>query len=448
MELSQNLGMNINMELGLMLSPKMLEMLKILNLPYAELVEKIKEEAESNPVLEIDKRDAMIEYLRFHSSTPVKDFDFTGAEERPELEEYIKKSTNLEDHLMFQLDSIETTAKQKELVQMLVRSVDDKGYLVDFEAIKAKLLSEQSASEEDIEEALEILQAFEPEGVGARDLVECLLIQVREYNFDSKELRRMIEKAIKGHLQDIGDKKFTKVASALKINEEGVQNLADFIRNNLNPFPGSYFSNSSTPAIPSFKIKVSGGKLQAENIEEKYGPGLSINPEYLRMLDNPKTDAKTMEYIKEKVQKAKDLMEQIAKRHETIQKIVDSIIETQKQYLTGKRKFPESITQKSISDKFGIHPSTTSRAIAGKYIETPLGVIKIKTLFPRDAFGLTRDIIKDIVAEIIAGEDKKFPMSDQQILAVLESKGLKLKRRTVAEYRNDLGAGTSGERIA
>ncbi len=157
------------------------------------------------------------------------------------------------------------------------------------------------------------------------------------------------------------------------------------------------------------------------------------------MLEDPQTDKNTVAYIKEKLQKAKDLIEQISKRHSTIEKIINVVIERQKEYFDGKKTCPLPLSQKELSDKFGIHPSTTSRAIAEKYIETPLGVIQLKTLFPRETSGTTKNQIMIDVASIIRGEDTDKPLADKEIQKKLAEKGIISQRRTVSDYRKQSG---------
>lgn len=443
--LSQSLGVNLAMTVNVMLNPKMMQMLRILNLPYNELLEQINAEAEINPLLEVERRDCMMDYLKSQSNTPFREKNGVKTD-AVEMEKYIKKSTDIYEHLSSQAALLDTSEEQKEVLALLIRSLDPRGYLNDYGTIKEDIKKELSVPDKEVDKALELLQSLEPEGVGARDLKECLLIQIREYDFDSEELRQVLEKTVDAHIEDLAEGNMEKIAGSLGIGMEGAVQIADFIKNNLNPHPGSVFAEKSTIAIPSFSLKKEKDGFKIINLETKYGPEVTINQQYIKMLDDPKTDEKTLAYIKEKLEKAKELLEQLAKRRDTIEKILRFIAENQKEYLDKKTNFPKPMTQKEISAKFGMHPSTISRAIAEKYIETPLGVIKIRSLCPRQFMGMTSAMVADAVAGIIKNEDASKPMTDEEIQKELSEKGITLKRRTISDYRKKLELGTSSKR--
>jgi RNA polymerase sigma-54 factor len=443
--LSQNIGFELSAELSIMLNPKMLQTLKILNMPYAELIEKISSEAETNPLIEIEKRDGMIEYLRHQSSLPVREKEGTTADPA-EMERYLKAGTTLPQFLLTQLDLLDTTEEQKEIIGLLIKNLDQNGYIQGYPLLKNSIKRDLDVPEEEIEKALKALQTFEPEGVAARDLKESLLIQIREYSFESAELRNILESIVKDHLDELGKGDLASISKALSIPEEGAAMAASFIREHLTPYPGSRFAETSTPAIPSFAVKKTEKGYDVVNLETKYGPSIKIDPQYLKMLSDPATDEKTSAYISEKLSKAKELVEQITKRHETVEKVVSKIVGKQIEYLKGTSKFPEPMTQKELSEEFGIHPSTVSRAVAEKYIETPAGVIKLKCLCPRETMGLTAAHIRAEISEILSGEDPKHPLTDLQIIEKLAEKGIMLKRRTVSDYRKKMSAGTSAKR--
>lgn len=443
--LSHNLAMDLTTELSIMLNPRMLQTLKILNMPYAELIEKISSEAETNPLIEIEKRDGMMEYLKFQSSLPVREKDGHTADPA-EMERYLKTGTSLSQFLLTQLDLFDTTEEQKEIMELLIKNLDQNGYIINYPEIRSSIEKEAGAAGKDIDEALKALQSFEPDGIAARDLKESLTIQINEYNFESPELKEILKGIVKEHLDDLGQGRFSSVAKALNIPEEGVRMAADFIKGHLTPYPGARFSETSTPAIPSFAIKRAADGYNIVNLEAKYGPAIKISAQYTKMLQDPSTDEKTASYINEKLAKAKELMEQISRRHETIEKIVARIIEKQAKYLEKVSKFPEPMTQKELSKEFGMHPSTISRAISEKYIETPIGVIKIKALCPRETLGLTAAHIRAEIAGILSGEDAKNPLTDEQIIEELGRKGIRLKRRTVSDYRKKLSVDASAKR--
>ncbi len=437
--LSHETNLEVTAALHMLLSPRMLQMLKVLNMSYPALLDRIQQESEENPLLDVEKRESMIDYLRAGEKISKSDLPYTEDEERSKLEDYIKKGTDIFEHLSSQLDLMEVPESKREIVDRLIRGLDGNGYIQDYEELKKSICTETECTPQTVDEALEVLQELEPDGIGARNAKECLLIQIRHYAFDSEQLEELLEQAVENYLDDIASGNTELLARALGISSEGAENLIKFIKENLNPYPGASFATTSSAAIPSFAVKEIEGRLQAVNLEQRFGPVIRINERYCKMLDDPKTDAETVKYIREKMEKARQLMEQVNKRHETIEKIVGIIIEWQSDFLTGKSRTPKPLTQKVISDRFGMHPSTTSRAIADKYIETPVGLIKIRSLCPREFSGNTKEGIKEIVRKIFASEDRKAPFTDEQVCSLLNERGIMVKRRTVSDYRSELG---------
>lgn len=445
MKINQVFSQQLTMAIGMMLNPRMIQMLKILNMPYVELVEKINEEAENNPVIEIDKKDSLIEYLRYSSSSPYKKaFDDS---DNPAHENMLSKCASLEDILISQIDLIEMQEIEKKICVNLIQNMDSNGYINDYEKIRNEISLSFCVEGDLVDECLKTVQSLEPEGIGARNLKECLKIQVDEYRFENKILEKLIKKTIDNHLENIMEENFEIIANDLKIEKEGVKEIINFIKSNLNPYPGSKFGGKSSPAIPSFQLSIEeNGALKLTNLEEKYGPQIKFNNQYIKMLDNPNTDEKTVRYLQEKVKAAKTLLENLEKRHKTIGKIIDEVIKRQKDFLTGASGLPKPLSQKELSDLFGIHPSTTSRAISEKYIETPEGIIKLKSLCPRKSGGFTRAYVHNAIKDIIKEETGKKPLTDQEIMETLKERNINLKRRTVSSYRKSIEIKPSKER--
>jgi len=438
--------LNISQTLEMMLSPRMIQMLKILNLSYVELVEEIERKSEENVMLEIERTDRLLEYLKHISSEriPKQKIAF---EELPGIETLADTSENLEDHLLKQLGLEELDDKERKIAETLIGNIDPRGYLTTYKEVSEALKKELRVDQEKIDGVLEIIQGFEPDGIGARDLKECLLIQVREHSFESDELEEILIKAIERHLDDLAEKNFDKIAKALNIPKDGVAKLAEFIKNNLNPSPGSIYAETVPCVIPSFSLIKEKDKLKVTNLEKDYGPVIKISPVYEKMLKDPKTDAKSMEFLKEKLEAAKDFMENIAKRHETIGKILEMIVKKQSGYLESEKAQLNPLMQKDIAKELGLHPSTISRAISNKYIQTPRGVIMLKVLCPREVKGVTSRNIKELIKDIIVSEDKKHPLSDDEISDKLKEEGLSIERRTIASYRKKLGLEIASKRV-
>ncbi|MFA6548769.1 MAG: RNA polymerase factor sigma-54 [Candidatus Margulisiibacteriota bacterium] len=442
-----SLQVNLNQTLDLLLSPRLLQMLKVLNLPYIDLVEKIDQASEENVMLEVEKHDQYIEFIRYLSSDKKikKEADFS---ELPGLENLQAKSETLEEHLLEQLRLEDLPELQHNLAQKIIENLDDFGYVVAYPRLREDLMQEFDISRPTVDKALKIVQDFEPEGVGARDLKECLLIQVEAYNFENESLYNFIKEAVDKHLEDLGKQDYAAVARAFGIPENGVTEIANFIKNNLNPEPGSAFGREARPVIPSFAVEKKGKEFKLVNLESHYGPTITLSPSYLKMLDNPKTDAKTREFLKEKLMSAKQLIEDIQKRHETLEKIVRKIMETQEEFLQKGITWLRPLAQSHLAEEFGLHPSTISRTVAEKYIQTPQGLFPLKFLCPRGPRGMTVARTKVMLTEIIKNEDKNQPLSDSQITERMQEMGSRIDRRTVAYYRKEMGIPTAEQRQA
>jgi RNA polymerase sigma-54 factor len=438
--------MNLSQTLELMLSPRMIQMLKMLNLPYIELVEEMNKETEENVMLEMERPDRLLEYLKHISAEKIPKKEI-ASEELPGIEAIGDKPETLENHLLRQLELEDISKKKEKIAELLISGIDDRGYIPNYAEVSESIKKELRASQKDIDSVLELIQGFDPDGVGARSVKECLLIQVREMNFESEELEELLMKAIEDHLDDLAKKDFKKIAKALKIEKDGAEKLADFIKNNLDPAPGSIYAEKTACVIPSFSIVKEKDGFKAVNLEKSYGPLLKISPVYEKMLKDPKTDAKSMEFLKEKLESAKDFLENIAKRHETIEKIIALIIKSQAVYLEGGGSKLDPLMQKDIAKELGLHPSTISRAISNKYVQTPRGMILLKVLCPREVKGSTREKIQNLIEAIIGSEDKKNPLTDDQIVEKLKSEGLDLERRTVSSHRKKLGMEISSKRV-
>jgi RNA polymerase sigma-54 factor len=437
---------DITQTLELLLSPRLLQMLKILNLPYLELVNRISQESEENVMLEVERKDEFAEFIRYLTSDKKirKEADFT---ELPGLENIGRVEKTLEQHLLEQLEMEDIEESYKEIGKEIIGNIDDRGYLLAYPQLREKIMQRFEVSRPTVDKVLKIVQGFEPEGVGARDLKECLKIQLADHNFENEALEEIIGAAIDKHLDDIGNGEFGKVSKALGIPESGAAEIGSFIKDNLNPYPGSSFGGETRQVIPSFAVEKAGKGYKVICLEERYGPLIRLSPEYLKMLENPKTDQKTRDFLKEKLKRAKELIEDFGKRSETLGKIIRKIVESQERFLDKGVIWLDPLSQKSLAAEFGLHPSTISRAVAEKYIQTPQGLFPLKFLCPRGPKGTTAARLKAMIVEVIKGEDKCQPLPDEKIAAALKERGASLDRRTVAYYRKELKIPSRGERV-
>ncbi len=436
---------DLKQTLDLLLAPRMLQMLKILSLPYLEAVETLKKESEENPMLEVERQDEYVAFLNYLTSDKKikKEADL---KELPGLENIGRVEKTLEEYLLEQLELEDIEENYKEIGKELIGNIDDQGYLLAYPQLREKIMEKFKVSRPTVDKVLKIIQGFEPEGVGARDAKECLLIQIEAYQFENDELQEVLEKAVEKHLENISQGNYQKVAEAMGIPESGVEEIASFIKNNLNPYPGASFGGQVRQVIPSFAVEKTDKGHKLINLETSYGPVLKFSKEYLKMLEDPKTDEKTRSFLKERLKRAKELMEDFSKRSETLEKIVRKIIDSQQDFLENGVIWLRPLTQKSLAGEFGLHPSTISRTVAEKYVQTPQGLYPLKFLCPRGPKGMTAARMKAMLVEIINREDKHNPLTDEQMTNFMKERGANIDRRTVAHYRKELDIPTAMDR--
>lgn len=443
----------LSQQLKLVLNPRMLQLLKTLHLPYTDLLESINKETAENPALEVTKQDELLSFARTLShqrkDTPLADYD-----DKPDRELKARGPT-LEEHLLEQIRLEDLDETDMQIAEFLIGNIDPRGYLENYTELREELIQKQQVAKGNVDKVLAIIQTLEPDGVGARNLKECLLIQVREYNFENQELQQVIFNAIKYHLDKLAAKKYADIAEDLELDVEGVIFIAEFIEKNLNPAPGHLFKTDSPTEmiIPSFQIKeealdIAGmgqtTKFTAVNLEQTKGPQLNINSNYLKLLEDPNTDEQTKEFLKQKVSAAKIFIENIQRRQQTIDKIMNIIIDTQQEFFRDGYYWLRPLQQSTLADQVGVHPSTISRAVSTKYAETPQGLYPLKYLCPRNFQGYSPMQIKGMLKKIF--KEKK-NLSDQKIANLLqELRAIEIKRRTITKYRAELGETSSYQR--
>lgn len=330
----------------------------------------------------------------------------------------------------------------------MVECLDQKGYL---DIKKEELMNELDCSEETFNRALIVIQNLEPAGIGARDLKECLEIQLeRKGEYDP-----IVKEIIDNHLDDLADNRYQVIAKDLDITPKKAQDYGDLIKT-LEPKPsrGFYTGDEVGFIIPDAEIRKIDGEFLIL-MKDGVLPMLSVNPLYKDILKDSTNDKEATEYVKEKIDKAMFLIKSIEQRKSTLHKVLQKILEKQKDYFEKGEKYLKPMTLKEIAEKLEMHESTISRAIRDKYILTSMGTIKIKDLFVNSISNKEKshgeeDVtvinIKKVLEEVIKEEDKRKPLSDQAISEILKEKGMAISRRTVAKYREELGIKSSSKR--
>lgn len=463
LNMEMNFSLTMSQEQKLVMTQQMQQSIKLLQMSTCDLREYIEKEYAENPVLEASFHDMempekkeqdridykeLIKYLEFDNYGSQSYSDYSG-EEKASPFTFISKEESLKDFLSNQLMDLNLTDRERVLTEYMIESLNEKGYLdITVEEIAEELYEEI----DEVEVALYIVQALEPIGIGARNLTECLEIQLRK----KRQLNDITEAMINNHLEDIADNKYQIIAKKLKITVQEAQEYGDIIKG-LEPKParGFYTGDEVKFVIPDAEIR----KIDGEYfiiMNNKVIPTLSINPVYNEVLNENDKNAK--DYVKEKMNKAMFLIKSIEQRKSTLYKVLEKTLEFQKGFFEHGKKALKPMTLKQVAEAIDMHESTVSRAIREKYILTSFGTIKIKDLFAsglqqvasHTSNGDEEDVavsnIKTMIEEIISKEDKKKPLSDQIIANMICEKDIKISRRTVAKYREEIGIKSSSKR--
>ncbi|NEU03804.1 RNA polymerase factor sigma-54 [Clostridium senegalense] len=447
-----NLGfdLKLSMEQKLVMTMEMQLSIKLLQMSTYDLMTYINKELEENIALE-SKDDNKLEAIDLKKlinflddNKRGKDYDYyKEKDEEISPLNFVVEKESLKDYLKKQLIDFKMDKVMFRVCLYIIESLNHKGY---FEEDIEETANRNKCSIQDVNKALGIIQSLEPEGIGARNLKECLKIQL-----DKKKIKdECIYIIIDNHLQDISKGKLLSIAKELKIDGEKVQYYIDVIRT-LEPKPsrGFFTGDETNYIIPDAVIK----RIDDEFIvimNDSMLPKLNINNTYKEVLNNC-DEKETVDYVKEKVNKAIFLMKSIESRRNTLQLVIEDIINIQKKYFLYGTSHLKPMTIKVIADNLEFHESTVSRAIKDKYIALPTGkVIRIKDLFTNSISTDGEDIstynIKKKIEEIIENEDKKKPLSDSKICEILNDDGINISRRTIAKYREELGILSSSRR--
>lgn len=453
-------NLNLTQEQKLIMTQQMQLSIKLLQMSTYDLREYIEKEFSENPVLEAQyesQKEIVKEQDRLDYKELVKylESDNYGSQSYGEYDKesvspftFISKPESLLDYLESQIRELPINDYERSVCSYMVQCLDHKGYL---DISKEEVLKELGCSEEIFERVLIVLHNLEPAGIGAKDLKECLRIQLeRKGEFDE-----VLEEIIENHLDDLADNKYQVIAKSLGITPKKAQGYGDLIKR-LEPKPsrGFYTGDEVGFIIPDAEIRKIDGEFFII-MNDGVLPMLSVNPLYSSILKESGSDKEAFEYVKEKMGKAMFLIKSIEQRKSTLYKVLEKILEKQKEYFDNGDKYLKSMTLKEIAEQLKMHESTVSRAIRDKYILTTMGTIKIKDLFVnsisnKELGGGEEDItvinIKKALEEIIKEENKSKPLSDQAISGILKEKGLAISRRTVAKYREEMGIKSSSKR--
>ena len=352
------------------------------------------------------------------------------------LESLITRPETLSEHLLQQLEITVLSPEDKEVGKIIIGNLDENGYLADSIANIARAAHVEP---ERAEEVLKMIQTLDPPGVGARDLRECLLVQMEALGMDDPQVREIVDK----HLDKLAGKKYSLLARVLKTAPARIQKAAEAIMS-LEPKPGRIFNSDQPQYIaPDITlVKKESGYQVVFNRE--YLPRLRVNRRYQELLNDAQTPPETIEYIRQKMKGAQWFISNIQQREETLRKIMDVIVTRQQGFLEKGIGNFVPMKMADVAQEVGVHESTVSRAVANKYVHTSQGVFPLKFFFstalstPAGKDDVSARNVKNLVAEMIGKEDPRRPLSDQEIVGVLAERGIRLSRRTVAKYRLEM----------
>ncbi len=367
----------------------------------------------------------------------------TEVKETPSFEQFLSSEQSLADYLNWQLRLTITSPDVRDAAEAIIGNLNDDGF-VDGTIEEIAALGQWPV--ETVQKALEIVQQFDPTGVGAHNLQECLLLQLNYYGYGD----RLATKMIRDHFTKLQNHKLPDLAKELGVTVEQVAQELKLIRQ-LEPHPGRKYAPRNAQYIEP--------EVYLEKIDDEYVirfnddglPQLRINRQYRQMMDNKETSKETRDYIKDRFRSAVDLLKNIEHRKQTIYKVCERIVERQRDFLDKGVEYIKPMMLKDISEDIGMHLSTVSRVVNGKYAHTPQGVIELRRFFTE---GMVNDegeevstrIIKLKIKKMIEAEDPHEPLTDDQIAARLAQEGQKLSRRTVAKYRDQMKIPGSRER--
>ena len=426
MPLKQKLGLKLSHKLAL--TPSLKQQLAVILLPKLELEQTIKRELEENPFLE--------EVINLEPSDNFEN-KMDLSKYYPEDEEDYKSKNlvykpGIIDVLDFQID-LEFEGKDKGIAYEIVGNLDEKGYLaVPIEDIARKL----KVPVEKVEEVRKKLMRLEPTGVGAENLKEFLTVQYEE-NFGKDEFA---EKIIYEDLERINDLQYLK-DKYKDLSEDEINYIVSNIKT-LSPYPLVNFETEEVNYIePDVFIYDKGDKFEIV-INEKGIPKLFLTNRYKSLLSKKDLPPETKKFLEEKLQKAIGIIKGIEQRRENLYKIVENLVQYQSEFLRKGKRYLKPLTMKEVAEKVGLHESTVSRIVSNKFAQTPIGVLPLKSFFSgkvkSNSGEVSKENVKFLIKEIVENENKAKPLSDEAISKILKEKGIKVARRTVAKYREEL----------
>jgi RNA polymerase sigma-54 factor len=471
---SQGLSQQLN------LAPQLLQWLRLLQVPTTELSSMVQHELETNPALELDETpvkpesdksddeglevqedmtldrselEAKLEVLAGLDADWRADASKTASssgsiQDEQERHQFVLDSAvadlSLQDHLLRQLPACGFSEAEHTLAELIIGSLDQRGYLVTSLPELAELSGVSLVVAERI---LGQVQDLEPAGIAARDLRECLMLQLKaDHTEDSLPMI-----LVRDHMEMLGEKRPAELAVLLKVSEQEISQALISIRA-LNPTPGNLFSRKPVQYVQAdATISKDAGQYVVE-LNDECIPHLRLSADCRRLLEQKGLSSEDLAYIRRKIRNATFLIQGLGQRQETLRRVIQEVVRVQSDFFDRPEGELYPLTMVKVAGVLGVHETTVSRAIANKYVQTPRGLFELKHFFRAgyqcsDGSAVTPDGVKDMIAALIDEEDPSCPLTDLQIVGLLQKKGLRLARRTVAKYRDELNIAASKDRI-
>ena len=457
------------------LSARQLQSLELLHAPILELQERLSQELAANPVLEEvpsdtdlqvgdplsvgageeEPHDAGDESLaseqlvreaeNWHDELPLPAGAFSGAGEgdggggadasdRDFFFDSLTGETTLQELLLDELRLSNVDERQHRIGELVIGSIDDSGYL---RTHPADIAMAADASLEEVEQVVRLIQSFDPPGVGAFTPGECLRLQLERRGEKDPRLFELIDR----YLDDIGNNRLPQIARAMKISLPELERLLEKLRT-LHPYPGSVLSPSGAVFVaPELEIVREGERYVVKPSGRSMR--LRIPERYWKMLEDPALSAADRAYIRDKIAAARELIRALEMRESTIRRIAAVIADEQHEFFEKGVAFLHPMTMRDVAEKLNLHETTVSRAIAGKYLQTPRGFFEFRYFFSSgfhaaDGTAVSSRSVQEAIRHLIDGEDARKPLSDEKISQLLRKEGLEVARRTVAKYREEM----------
>lgn len=479
--MEQNLvqGASQGLEQTHILSPQHLQALKALQAPLMELSGSFADILAENPLITTEDDEADSEDGLKPDETPVRDeapvesldenrLDYdeelarilegdeawasvrhedgeTDDDEAEKRRDYMFNSvvqeTSLQELLLEQLNTEDCTQEVRRAAEEVIGNIDDDGF---FRSVPAEIAQAVPCPLATAEEALRLVQTFDPPGIGARSLPECLLIQLERAGKKTEQMTVFVN----DHLDDLEHNRLPKIAKEMGVTMQEVKAMADELRRVCDPRPAASLSQFRTEYCPVEVTIERSGDGFAVRPNREYEPRFLIPNRYLKMLDDPLTDQETRDYILKNLKSLMEIRKALADRESTIVRIAKVIADQQYDFFEKGPEHLRPMTMRDVADRLGVHETTVSRAIANKYMATPAGTFKFRDFFTggyqnTDGEDVSSSAVKEYIREAVANENPARPLSDQKIAEGLKKKGLDVARRTVAKYREELGIPSS-----